>query len=472
MNLQDVIFKYSKISIPRQFTQLVDHTSQINFNSILVVYPPKSTNIDTYQNIIWNHIKNLEVVIYIDGSEQFFTEQSPTLQAIYFTLDILEQVIEEYYCKRPRYIIGVTGSGGKTSTVNLLHQLCVDLNIASTALSTFGLVGLDPQLLPSNPNAHATYSYITNKRIIHNSALANKEILIIEVSSHGIGENRIKNIRFDGGIWTSFSLDHMEYHKTLVHYFDTKKRFIESLPFFIIGEQVLDFIQKNPELKFNKTPTNIIGLKHNKITDNSYEYNGITYETPFKMRFYQRVNLLSGMVLLYQLGYIEAIKHNQTYVHIPARMEFFGHTLNGAPIYSDDAYRPQHMEDILESFDEYNLKRLILIVGAGGDRKRGEHYRSNIGKMADKVHKLIVTDDNPRKENPSHIRNEIAEGRQNIWIIPYRSDALQVAFGFSDKNKIILILSHGSDRYVRYKDYYSSMADCEVLAYYNLRIKY
>lgn len=472
-NLPQIIFKYTQVAIPAYLTDLVDHTSHITYHSIFVLFPPKSSSIDKYkENIInsWKHHK-ANFVIFVDGSEKYFIDSDIIKsESIFTTEETLYQIVNEYYCKRPKYIVGVTGSGGKTSTTNLIYQLATDLNIPAAALSTFGLVGLNNQEVMNN-NINTTYSYITTRRVIHHSAIENKELLAIEVSSHGIGENRIKNIEFNGGIWTSFSIDHMEYHKTLENYFNTKRKFFESLPISIVGQQVLDFIKTHPELKLTKTPTDIVGMKENNIKDDSYTYNGVNYKGEFKMQFYQRVNLLSAMVLLYRLGYKKAIEYNGTYLHIPARMEFFGYTLQGAPVYSDDAYRPDNMETVLQYFDEYNLKRVILIVGAGGDKDRGEHYRSNIGKMADKVHKLIVTDDNPRTESPSKIRNEIAEGKQNIWIIPYRSDALQVAFSFSDKNKIILILSHGSEELIRYKDYYSCMTDKEVFEYYLMRFK-
>lgn len=458
--LQEIVFKYTNILIPPA-EHIFDNSCDVIDNSLLIINPPRHTLLQQYQNNILTHLQNYKVLatIFLNNSEQHFEDTSLFGTIILTTAEIKDKIVEDFYNKTPAKILAVTGTCGKTSTSTFVYELLQAMNIKSVLIGTLGTRGIDTQYLRTTKNT--TPSLVSIKRILHVSAEQGSEVAVLEVSSHGIGEDRIKGINFDGGIWTAFHTDHLEYHPTLEHYFETKHNFMAQLPITIINENIL---QDQFEMKFS--PTYVYGKNNNHITDDGFEFQQIKYNQAFQVKFFQQDNLLAAMLLLYFIGYKEVLKYNNLSVQIPSRMEYFGTTMNGAPVYSDDAYRPANIDQVINYFYSMNLKRIILITGAGGNRDRGEHYRKNLGLLHKKVYKLIVTDDNPRNENPIDIRNEIIGENNNILNIGCRFDALMTAFCIAKFNHIVLIISHGSDETVLYKNHYVLMNDKEIFTHY------
>lgn len=457
--LQTIIYKYTNVLIEDNINNIYDNTLDLSPNSILVIFNPNSTNLDKYKNNILSHILNIEpaVTLFIDGSEKHFNNLENFNVTINITNEILENIINEYYCESPKEIIGVTGSCGKTSSCIFLYELLKKMNVKSVLITTIKIDGIKNNFNIRN----TTPSWITIKQILHNAYEENINIAIVEVSSHGIKNNRIKNINFTSGIWSNFNMDHMELHGTIEDYFNTKKQFIESLPVKIVNENV------NKYREDLKITGNIItyGVLTNNINDNGFTYNNINYNKPFNVKFFQHENLVGGMILLYNLGYKNIFNYSDINILVPSRMEFFGETLNGSLVYSDGAYRPENINKVIDYFKLKNLKKMILVVGAGGSKNRGIDYRKNIGLLSKEFFYFIVTDDNPRNENPVSIRNEIIGDNgdsNNIINIGNRYDALNYAFKLGVKNTIILIISHGSDETVLYKNHYVFMSDKDI----------
>ena len=459
--LQSIIYKYTNLVIDENIKDIFDNTLDLPPNSILVMYPPKSTYVEKYLNNILCHIQNVPpaVTLFIDGSEEYFINyenQFPICKNI--TNEVLEKIINEYYPNSPKEIIGVTGSCGKTSTCIFLYELLKAANIKSVLITTLKIEGIENNFNIRN----TTPSWITLKQILHNAHKNQINIGILEVSSQGIKDNRIKNINFTSGIFTNFALDHLEAHGTIENYFETKKSFIEKLPIKLVNENVNNY---EDNLKITHKDIIFYGSNINHITDNGFTFNNINYNKPFGVKFFQQENLVGAMILLYTLGYKDIFNYMDLHILIPSRMEFFGTSGNGSLVYSDGAYRPENINKVIEFFRNLNLKRVILIMGAGGDRDRGKDYRKNIGKLSSEVCKLIISDDNPRSENPLCIRNEIIDNHgssNNIINIGNRFDAINCALNMGGKNHIILILSHGNDKTVIYKNHYVFMSDLDI----------
>lgn len=460
--LSDIIYKYTNITLPSQVEDIFDSSLDLMENSVLVI----NISCPQYTKDILNHIGNCIPLgtIFINNSESYFDIHNKSIfgEVVVTTREILDTIVNEYYCRTPSKVLGVTGSYGKTSTCTFLYELLGRMQIKSLLVGTLGVKGIDNKYLRTIRNT--TPSYISLKRLLHRAAVDNIEVAVLEVSSHGIGktmhDSRIRNIKFHGGIWTGFASDHLEYHETLDNYFATKQRFVSTLPISIVKEHI------NKDFSFNFTPTVIFGKYTNKICDASFEFEGVLYNKGFEVQFFQQENLVGAMILLYKLGYKNVFDYSRCNVQVPSRMECLGETYGKAPIYSDDAYRMENIKDILNYFHDKNLERFIVVMGAGGDRNRGAHYRRNIGLLASKFYKLIITDDNPRSENAIGIREEIINNNNNILNIGNRFDALIVAFNIATANNIILILSHGSDETVMYKNHYLLMSDREVFQHY------
>lgn len=461
--LQNIIFKYTQIDISPA-SHIFDNTWDIIESSILILDGPKNIRVEDYILSISNHLMDGAIVatLFINGSEKFFQDKSNFGTVLVVEEKIVHKIVEEYYDKTPSQILAVTGTFGKTSTTVFLYELLLAMGVKASMVGTLGLRGIPINFLKTTRNT--TPSWIALKRILHISKENNIDTTIIEVSTHGIGkkndDSRLKNIKFTGGIWTGFGTDHLEYHGTLENYFATKHDFMASLPLIVVNKNVYNFFS------INFTPRYIYSKEMNHITHEGFQFNGIFYKKSFSVKFFQQENLLGAMLLLYGLGYENVFNFVDLDVQIPARMEYFGKSYGGADIYSDNAYRPESIQNVLSYFTPLNLKRLILIAGAGGDRSRGINYRKDIGFLSSKVYKLIITDDNPRKEDAFQIRNEIIGIDSTILNIPNRFDALITAFTMSKLHHIILIIGHGSDETVLYKNYYVLMNDKEIFQHY------
>jgi UDP-N-acetylmuramoyl-L-alanyl-D-glutamate--2,6-diaminopimelate ligase len=465
--LFEIILKYTNKKIPENIYKIYDNSLDLEEDSLLILYKPVYILEEKYKNNIISHTSNLKplAILFIDGSEKLFEAEIKMnifSNPIYITNEVLHNIINEYYFLQPKEIIGVTGSCGKTSTSSFIYSLLEKMNVKSLLIGTMGIKGIKKNLNIRN----TTPSWVTLKRLLHESVENDINIAIIEVSSHGIGENRIRDIDFTSGIWTHFIEDHLEYHKTIEKYFECKNSFIEKLPIKIINENVNNYKE---HLKIKFTPTYYYGRKTNFITDNGFNFLDKKYEGEFNVKFYQQENLVGAMILLYEIGYKNVFNYMSLNINIKARMELIGKTTRGALIYNDDAYRWNNIEEVINYFVPLNLKRLILVIGAGGDRYRGEDYRKNIGALSKKISKLIVCDVNPRNENPIDIRNEIIgkDGySNNIINIGNRFEALMYAFETSKKDNIVLILPNCVNNMVIYKNYYTFMSDADIYNHY------
>jgi UDP-N-acetylmuramoyl-L-alanyl-D-glutamate--2,6-diaminopimelate ligase len=465
--LWKIIFKYTNIKISENITDIYDNSIDLQPNSLLVLYNAKYTLDSKYKNNIISNVTNIHplVTLFIDNSEKLFQEEIKNNIFginIYITNQILNLIINEYYNLQPKEVIGVTGSCGKTSTSSFIYYLLEKMHIRSLLIGTIGIKGIKTNFKIRN----TTPSWITLKRLLHESCENNINIAIIEVSSHGIGENRIKDIKFTSGIWTHFMEDHLEYHKTIENYFQCKNFFMKNLPITIVNENVNNY---RDNLKIDFIPNYIYGKKTNNITDNEFTFSNNKYKDEFQVKFYQQENLVGAMILLYTIGYKNIFNYMNLNFVIPARMELIGNTISGAPIYNDDAYRSDNIQEVINYFTPLNIKRLIVIIGAGGNRYRGDDYRKNIGLLSKKVHKLIICDINPRNENPIDIRNEIIGNdgySNNIINIGNRFTALEYAFQYADKNHIILILPNCVGNTIIYKNHYVFIGDKETYNHY------
>lgn len=462
MILKDIIYKYTNVLID-DCENIVDNSYDIIENSIFILDKPNHINIDFYRNNIITHLKNKNLIatLFINGSEKYFSSIDLDIfgKKIFISKEISEKIIDEYYYKTPEKILAVTGTYGKTSTTYFLHYLLEEMGEKSVLINTTGLFGLDKKFLFSQRNT--TNSYCVLKKILHLTAIANIKYIIIEISSHGIKNNRIKNIKFNGGIFTSFTSDHLEFHSSLEDYFYTKHDFIKTLPIQIINENIF----KSFPTKLN--PTHIYGKEKNQISNSSFLFNNEIISVNFSIEFFQKENLLAAALLLFEIGFKKVFNFMNIKKQISCRMHLLGKNSKGALIYCDSAFRLETIISIVDLFSKkFSKKNIILIIGLGGDRKRGETFRQDVGEISLKVGKMIITDDNPRNESPIEIRHEMMISN-HIWNIGNRIDALFLAFEIAEKDQVILILGK-AEKTIIYKNHITYISDEEIYQQYIL----
>lgn len=431
---------------------------------------------------------------YIDealkaGASIIFTDNSLLdredviyLEDIKLSLAIASGLI---YKKLPTNLLAVTGTNGKSSVVSYVNQILNLLGEASASIGTLGIESskkLPSKLLNSYPKSFTTADPVHFRQVLND--LANYGIINIafEASSHGLYQKRLGDIKIKTAGFTSFSQDHLEYHKTLEEYLRAKLiLFTEHLE--INGEAVInsdimfcDFIKKFfSDQKINYTTVGTKGdiqvksikpsLKGQVIV---YKFGGKVYE--FKTNIigsFQAINILIAAKLVTNLGHCFD-KISQMLCKLSAvlgRLERITNKDSEFQIFVDYAHTPDALEKSLLELKKLKLKnsQLYVIFGCGGNRDPIK--RPIMGSIAKNIADVVViTDDNPRNENPASIRAEIIAGIGDDAIeIADREEAINHAMAKLKKGDILLIAGKGHENYQVVREQTKYFSDVETV---------
>ena len=356
-------------------------------------------------------------------------------------------------------LIGVTGTNGKTSVSTLLFDVFKNLGYDSALLSTVEIRIAD-QVIPAT---HTTPDIITINKILAQAVEEGCEFAFMEVSSHGIAQNRIEGLHFKIAGFTNLTHDHLDYHKTFDEYLKTKKRFFDELDHTAVAITNVDDKNGNVMLQNTKAAKKSYALKtmadyHGKLLEVDFNgmllnFNGKEFWTTLTGKF-NVYNLLLVFGIAAELGFeqekiLQAISQLK---RVSGRFETFKSD-GGIFFIVDYAHTPDALENILDSINDIRTKneRLITVFGCGGDRDHAK--RPEMGNIATKKSTLaIITSDNPRTENPAAIIKEIEAGvePQNFskyTSIPDRKEAIKMAIKFAEPKDIVLVAGKGHENY-------------------------
>ncbi len=356
-------------------------------------------------------------------------------------------------------LIGITGTNGKTSVTTLLFDVFKSLGFKCALISTVeNRIG--EEIFPST---HTTPDVISVNKILAEAIEKKCEYCFMEVSSHGIDQNRTEGLHFKIAGFTNISHDHLDYHKTFDNYIKTKKRFFDELSSDSIAITNVDDKNGNVMLQNTKAKKKTFALKtmadfHGKLLEADFNgmllnFNGKEFWTTLSGKF-NVYNLLLAFAVTTECGFheddiLQAISKLQ---RVKGRFETLKSD-GGIFFIIDYAHTPDALENILDSINEIRTKneRVITVFGCGGDRDQAK--RPEMGKIASRKSTLaIITSDNPRTENPAEIIKEIEAGvePQNFskyTTIPDRKEAIKMAIKFSEPKDIILIAGKGHEDY-------------------------
>ena len=356
-------------------------------------------------------------------------------------------------------LVGITGTNGKTSVSTLLFDVFTALGFKCALISTveYRITG---EVIPST---HTTPDVVTLNQILAKAVYEGCEYAFMEVSSHGIHQNRTEGLHFKVGGFTNITHDHLDYHKTFEEYLKTKKRFFDELPAEAFAITNVDDKNGNIMLQNTRAKKVSYALKtmadfHGRILEVDFNgmllnFNGKEFWTTLTGKF-NAYNLLLVFAVAVELGFNEeeVLQVISTLKRVHGRFETIK-SPSGIYFVVDYAHTPDALENILDSINEIRTKneRLITVFGCGGDRDHAK--RPEMGKIATRKSTLaIITSDNPRNENPADIIKDIEQGveAQNYskyTSIPDRKDAIKMAIKFAEPRDIIVVAGKGHENY-------------------------
>tara|TARA_R110001606_G_scaffold12706_10_gene55686 strand:+ start:37780 stop:39222 length:1443 start_codon:yes stop_codon:yes gene_type:complete len=373
---------------------------------------------------------------------------------------LFARMAARYYTPTPANVAAVTGTNGKTSTAELTRQLWRMDGYNSASIGTLGVTTADEQV-KTGLTTPDIVTFLSNM-----SGLAREGVshAIFEASSHGLSQYRTEGLPVNVAAFTNLSRDHLDYHGDMDSYFEAKMRLfdevVESDGTAVIwaddepwsgkaiqrakdrGLELFTVGEKGETLRLvSQTPTHLGQVLMVKAQGNTHRIS-----LPL-IGAYQAANILcAAAIVLATGGQLQNIfDHMQRVQPVRGRMERAVITRAGAPVYVDYAHTPDALRAAIKALRPHVTGQLITIFGAGGDRDKGK--RPEMGKIAvEKSDHVIVTDDNPRSEDPAAIRAEIMAGASGAEEVADRRAAIARAIELAGPQDIILLAGKGHEQ--------------------------
>lgn len=370
------------------------------------------------------------------------------------------QICAAYYNKQPATIAAVTGTNGKTSTANFAAQLWTALGKKSASMGTLGLVVEGKTRAASSMT---TPDPVTLHRDLAELAEEGIETLCLEASSHGLEQYRLDGVRLAAAGYTNISRDHLDYHADMDAYFNAKLRlFSELLPkgaAAVINADVPEAGQiiAACEAAGHHIVTYGREARDLQIETLIHEADGLMMKLVMLGQAHRvklpLVGAFQAWNILCAFGLVWAAegRSEETARKLLAALE----NLKGVPgrmqkiegpkaVYVDYAHTPDALENALKSLRPHTRGDLIGLFGCGGDRDPGK--RPIMGEIAARLaDRVIVTDDNPRSEDPAKIRAAIMAGAKGAIEIPGRREAIREAMKDMKEGDVLLVAGKGHE---------------------------
>jgi len=364
-------------------------------------------------------------------------------------------------------VIGVTGTNGKTSVTSYLAQYFSLNNIKSGFIGTLGY-GLSDEKIYSTD--HTTPSVVDVHRYLAELRDQQVKLVAIEVSSHGLSQGRVDGVVFEGAVFTNLSREHLDYHGTMKSYAEAKRALFRSdgLRFAVVNNDdpyAKDMLVDAPK-GLNLIGYGIESLSNIKAescqfgsgisgglnADVKTPLGHLSFESDLIGRF-NLSNLLAVIGVAVAKGHtMGCLKEIQNVVSVVGRMEQVK-VKNQARVVVDYAHTPDALKNALEALRVHCTGRMFVVFGCGGDRDAGK--RPEMAVIAENIaDKIVVTDDNPRFEDPKEIIDDILAGFKSlnkVTVIHERADAIAYALNDADKHDLILIAGKGHETWQEVK---------------------
>ncbi len=359
----------------------------------------------------------------------------------------------------PDVVVAITGTNGKTSSAEFTRQLWAMDGKTAASLGTLGVIapGFDPGpglTTPDPVTLAETLAGLRRQGVSHAA---------MEASSHGLDQFRLDGVRLAAAAFTNLTRDHLDYHGTMAAYRTAKLRLFDTL--LPAGSPAIAHADMDPETlaalrniaaarkldlltvgEAGETLRLIAAHPRPDGQELTIEANGLrrTVFLPLPGRF-QADNALVAAALTGALGLRDPVSHLSGLSGVRGRMELAARLPNGAAAYVDYAHTPDALERLLAALRPHTQGRLHVVFGAGGDRDRGK--RPLMGQAAARLaDAAIVTDDNPRTEDPATIRAAILAACPNALEIGDRTKAIEAALNDLGPGDVLVVAGKGHEQ--------------------------
>ncbi|MBV8573954.1 MAG: UDP-N-acetylmuramoyl-L-alanyl-D-glutamate--2,6-diaminopimelate ligase [Acetobacteraceae bacterium] len=360
---------------------------------------------------------------------------------------------------QPALVIAVTGTNGKTSTVEFLRQRWALAGHCAASLGTLGLraPGFEPGPGLTTPDP------VTLAAVLADLARARIERASLEASSHGLDQYRLDGVRLAAAAYTNLTRDHLDYHGTLEKYRAAKLRLFDTLlpwgaPAIASSELepaslgALRDLAAGRRIELGTVGENgsLIRVLRAMPRPDGQELEVQSRGARYTLRLalpgrFQADNALMAVALAEAAGQRNALDLLPRLAGVRGRMELASRLPNGAAAYVDYAHTPDALERLLSALRPHTAGKLHVVFGAGGDRDRGK--RPLMGQAAARLaDQVIVTDDNPRTEDPAAIRAELLVGCPGALDIGGREPAIEAALNMLGAGDVLVVAGKGHEQ--------------------------
>lgn len=366
---------------------------------------------------------------------------------------------KRFHAAQPEFVVAITGTNGKSSTVDFARQIWSRAGHKAASMGTLGAIGPSGKIdvghtTPDPVTIHETLSALAGQGVTH---------CAMEASSHGLEQHRLDGVELSAVGFLNFTQDHLDYHGSMEEYLKSKLRLFTALaptgiPAIVNADspqrddfenaaraarlQVVSFGWRGEDLWIDE-------LMPKQAGQSLFLYWRDVEQKPVELPLigeFQALNALAAAAICLSLGMeFPAVADGLANLKpVKGRLEFVGKTETGAAVFVDYAHTPDGLDVLLRAVRPHTAGRLKVIFGCGGDRDAKK--RPLMGEIASRqADDVIVTDDNPRSEDPAKIRAAVLAGAKGAREIGDRGEAIRTVIGELRKGDTLVIAGKGHE---------------------------
>jgi len=360
---------------------------------------------------------------------------------------------------QPRTVVAVTGTSGKTSVASFARQIWSHAGRKAASLGTLGLVA--PHA--SRYGALTTADPVTLHKDLAELAAAGVDHAAIEASSHGLDQCRLDGVTLTAAAFTNLSRDHLDYHLSMEAYFAAKRRLFDTLlpqgAVAVLNADVPEYealravclARRQRVIAYGRAGADIRLVSATPVPQGQ-DIEIVAFGSSRRITLplagsFQTMNVLAAIGLTVGTGLSPhaALDALTALEGVPGRLQLAGVKDNGASVYVDYAHKPDALATVLKALKPHVEGRLAVVFGCGGDRDAGK--RPIMGRIAAELaDRVVVTDDNPRSEDPAAIRAAVLAAAPGAREIGSREDAIRIAVGELEAGDVLVIAGKGHEQ--------------------------